>query len=338
MWIPETLPKQYDKEIAKIAIVIPCYRVRQQIQTVIERIGAECQRIYVVDDACPEETGSFVQTQIQDNRVCVLFHQHNQGVGGAVMTGMRQAIADGATIVVKIDGDGQMDPSLLYRFVQPILLGEADYTKGNRFYDLDLLRGMPLIRLLGNAGLSFISKLSSGYWNIFDPTNGYVAIHSRVLSALPLHKINRRYFFESDLLFQLYLIRAVVVDIPMKATYGNERSNLKIERIIFSFCLNHLRNLLKRIGYVYFLRDFSIASIYLMIGCILTLFGTIFGAIKWYSLAIQGIEASAGTVMLAALPVILGFQLILAFLAFDTGNIPRRVIHKTLFDDLKQNY
>ncbi|HUJ76958.1 MAG TPA: glycosyltransferase family 2 protein, partial [bacterium] len=153
---------------AQVAIVIPCYRVRGQILDVLSRIGPECQAIYVVDDCCPEQSGRWVQQQCHDPRVQVLFHESNQGVGGAVITGYRRAIAAGDTVIVKVDGDGQMDPRLVPAFVAPILRGHADYTKGNRFFRIQDVKQMPFVRLIGNAGLSFLTKLSSGYWNLFD--------------------------------------------------------------------------------------------------------------------------------------------------------------------------
>src|SRR5690606_32001950 len=150
-----------------------------------------------------------------DPRVRVIRHASNLGVGGAVITGYQAAIADGMDILVKLDGDGQMDASLIPDFIEPIINGEADYTKGNRFFDLEELRSMPRIRLIGNAVLSFMTKFSSGYWNLFDPTNGFTALHADVARYLPLSKISKRYFFESDMLFRLNTLRAVVHDIPM---------------------------------------------------------------------------------------------------------------------------
>src|SRR5690606_26734158 len=134
-------------------------------------------------------------------RVRVLNHAENGGVGAAVVTGYEAALAEGADIVVKIDGDGQMDPALIADFVRPLLAGDADYTKGNRFYDIASLQEMPKLRLAGNAVVSLICKIASGYWHVMDPTNGYTAIHRTALSALPLRKIDRGYFFESDMLF-----------------------------------------------------------------------------------------------------------------------------------------
>lgn len=313
-----------------IAVVIPAFRVREQILAVIREIGPEVGSIYVVDDRCPEESGRYVQDCCTDGRVTVLFHEVNQGVGGATLTGYRQALADGATIIVKLDGDGQMDPAMIPPLIRPIVAGDADYTKGNRFYNLADLTQMPFFRLMGNSVLSFMAKFSTGYWNVFDPTNGFTAVHAAVAARLPFDDIDRRYFFESDLLFRLNILRAVVIDIPMPARYADEKSSLKISRTIPEFLAKHLRNLGKRIFYSYFLRDFSIASIEAVLSLPLLLFGTIFGARAWFISLQTGIVASSGTVMLAALPVIVGLQLLLAFIAADVVNVPKYPLQKRL--------
>jgi glycosyltransferase involved in cell wall biosynthesis len=315
-----------------VAVVIPSYKVTRHILGVIAGIGPEVARIYVVDDKCPDGSGAFVREHCRDPRVVVLEHEVNQGVGGAVMTGYRAAIADGAKVMVKIDGDGQMDGSLIPNFIAPILAGEADYTKGNRFFNLERLGAMPPLRLFGNAVLSLMTKLSSGYWDLFDPTNGYTAIHADAARFLPFEKISKRYFFESDMLFRLNILGAVVADVPMDAVYGDEVSNLKISKIVTEFLAKHLRNFGKRIFYNYYLRNMSVASIELPLGILLTVFGTFYGISHWISSARSGTETPAGTVMLAALPVIMGVQLILAFLAYDVASVPRNPLHKkTLF-------
>ncbi len=306
-----------------IAVVIPAYKSRQFIADVIAAIGPEVASIIVVDDGCPEQTGRFVLENCKDERLTVLFHEANQGVGGAVVTGYRHALTIGADIVVKIDSDGQMDPRDLPDIVAPIVNGYADYTKGNRFYDIEDVKAMPTIRLMGNAGLSFLSKLSSGYWSIFDPTNGYTAIHRRALEALPLDKIAKRFFFESDMLFRLNLIRAVVVDVPIIARYGREKSNLNISKEIGRFFGYHVVNFIKRIFYNYYLRDFTVASIQLALGLILLLFGVIFGGNAWVHSIQSGRPATAGTVMVAALTVFIGIEFILAFFVYDYQFVPK---------------
>ncbi|MDB6016544.1 MAG: glycosyl transferase family 2 [Pedosphaera sp.] len=314
----------------RIAVVIPCYRVIPSVMDVLRRIGPEVERIYCIDDACPEGSGRYIQEHCRDGRVQVVWHEQNQGVGGATVTGFKLALKDGAALVVKIDGDGQMDPALLPRIINPILAGRADYCKGNRFFNMESVQSMPSVRLAGNAVLSFVTKLSSGYWNIFDPTNGYVAIHARVLAELPLDKIHRRYFFESDMLLRLNTVAAVVEDVPMTALYGMERSNLRIRTIIGPFLVNHLINSIKRIAYNHFLRNFSAASVELTLGTASLLFGLIFGAIRWADSITTGEPVTAGTVMLAALPVILGIQFLLSFLNYDVRNVPQIPLHKRL--------
>jgi dolichol-phosphate mannosyltransferase len=319
-----------EKSPAVIAVVIPSYKVTRHVMSVIDAIGPEVHRIYCVDDACPDSSGDFIEANCRDPRVKVLRHDVNQGVGGAVMTGYRAAVADGAVVIVKIDGDGQMDPSLLPGFVAPILRGDADYTKGNRFWDLKHIQRMPILRRVGNLGLSFLAKLSSGYWDLFDPTNGYTAIHGSVAARLPFESISRRYFFETDLLFRLNTLRAAVVDIPMDAKYGDETSNLSVGKVLVEFAWKHLRNFAKRIAYNYFLRDLSIASLELIAGATLTMFALAFGGYHWANAIATGEATPVGTVMIATVAAISGVQFLLAFVGYDIANVPRRALHHAL--------
>jgi glycosyltransferase involved in cell wall biosynthesis len=314
-------------ERSRIAVIIPSYRVARHVKTVIDSIGPEVSRIYCVDDACPDGSGDFIERTVSDPRVSVLRHEVNQGVGGAVMTGYRAAIDDGMQVLVKIDGDGQMDPALLPRFIAPIIRGEADYTKGNRFWDLREIRQMPALRRIGNLGLSFMSKASTGYWDVFDPTNGYTAIHAEVASRLPFESISRRYFFETDMLFRLNTLRAVVVDIPMDARYADETSGLRVSRIVSEFLGKHLRNFGKRIVYNYFLRDLPAASLELLASVFLLLFGGLFGGWHWWQSAQAGTTTPVGTIMIATISLVSGLQFLLAFLNYDVANIPRRPLH-----------
>lgn len=246
------------------------------------------------------------------------------------MTGYKAAIAEGMDILVKIDGDGQMDPSLIENFVRPLEDGSADYAKGNRFWNAENLREMPRIRLFGNAVLSFINKISSGYWNIMDPTNGYTAITAEVVRELLFEKISRRYFFETDILFRLSTMRAVVQDIPMRAKYADEKSGLNIKKILFEFLGKHAVNAFKRIIYNYYIRDFSVASVELLLSVPLLAFGIGFGVSEWIETLRTGIVASSGTVMLAALPVFMGLELLLSFINYDIASVPKTSISRFL--------
>lgn len=329
MQTPIRLPGRVRLE-QTLAVVIPSYRVKAHILDVIARIGPEVAMIFVVDDACPDGSGAFVGEQCRDPRVRVLRHEVNRGVGGAMMTGYRAALGAGADIIVKVDGDGQMDPALIPHIARPVLARQADYAKGNRFHSLWNVRRMPRVRLYGNAALSFMTKLSSGYWGIFDPTNGYTAIHAAALERIEFANVSERYFFETDMLINLGNARAVVADVPMEAVYADEVSNLRIRNELWPFLRTHLREVVKRIFYTYFLRDFSPATLQLLIGAIFLLFGTIYGAAEWYRSVSTGEVASTGTVMIAVLPIILGVQLLLNFLAFDMANEPKVPIQPTL--------
>jgi len=319
-----------EMENTKIAVAIPCYRVKDQILSVLKVIGPEVSRIYVVDDKCPEGSGAWVENQCRDPRVVVHKHDRNLGVGGATLTGFMMALRDGADIVVKLDGDGQMDPAEIQRLVRPIQEQRADYTKGNRFYFPSALKKMPLLRVIGNSGLSFISKISAGYWHIMDPTNGYVALQTRVLSLLPVEKIEKRYFFESDMLFRLNTIRARVVDVPMPTRYGDETSSLRISAVLLPFAVKHLSRALKRFGYGYFVRDFNVASMEILVSMLFLSFGIIHGVWYWIYYGTRNELAPTGTIMLSALPIILGVQLLLSAINFDIMNEPSDPIHPLL--------
>jgi dolichol-phosphate mannosyltransferase len=316
----------------RIAAVVPAYRETDNILSVLERFGDEVSHIYVVDDACPEATGALVERSCRDPRVRVLWHHVNRGVGAATITGYRQALADGAEIIVKVDGDGQMDPVLIPRLVAPIVRGEADYVKGNRFHNLDGLSSMPATRLVGNAILSFVTKISTGYWNVFDPTNGFTAIHAAVVRELPLDRLSPRFFFESDMLFRLNTLQAVVLDVPMKAVYRAEQSSLSVAHAVIDFSLAHVGNALRRIFYNYYLRNFNVASLQIVFGTLFVVAGGLFGAIHWWRSIATNESATTGTVMLAALPILVGVQLLLAFVSYDMSNIPARPIHPRLAD------
>ena len=325
-----------DSPETRIAVVIPCYRVKDSILKVLSDIGANVWKVYVVDDACPEKTGEFVLEHFVDSRVEVVFNSQNLGVGGAVLNGYLHAVEDGADVIVKLDGDGQMDSRFIPALVKPILEGKADYTKGNRFFSPDNLISMPYVRMFGNSVLSFINKAVSGYWNTMDPTNGFTAIHANVIRLLPIEAISKRYFFESDMLFRLGTYRAVVKEVPMRSIYQDEESNLNVGHTMLTFPMKFMRRFVLRIGYNYFVRDFNVCSLELVFGTLLLGFGGWFGITSWIRSIELQIATPIGTVMLAVLPIILGFQLLLSAISFDVANVPDEPIHPAL-DDLPQD-
>jgi glycosyltransferase involved in cell wall biosynthesis len=318
-------------ESYKIVIIIPAYRVERDIENVLRGIPDYIKHIIVVDDASPDSTPTVITAlSNSDSRLILIQHSHNQGVGGAMISGFKKALELGAQIVVKIDGDGQMDSAYIPALVTPLIQGKADYTKGNRFRDFASLQKMPLIRRVGNLGLSFLTKAATGYWNIFDPTNGFFAIRAEVLAQLPLEKIDKRYFFETSMLANLYLLNAFVLDVPIPARYGNEKSHLSIYRTLFEFPYKLLITFLRRVLLKYYIYDFSILSLYLLTGFPLLLFGLIFGITKWIQYAQIGVAAPTGTVMLPTLSLILGIQIMLSGIEIDIKNSPKEAISDSL--------
>jgi len=307
-----------------LAVVIPAYHVEDTIEVVIKELPSYLRHIIVVDDASPDNTSALVNALAsRDRRIVLIRHAQNQGVGGAMLTGFKKALELGAQVIVKIDGDHQMDPAYIPTLITPLLEGRADYAKGNRFRDFESLRHMPLIRRIGNLGLSFLTKAATGYWNCFDPTNGFFAIRADILAQLPLKRIDRRYFFETSMLANLYLLGAYILDVPMPARYRGERSSLSIWRVSFEFPVKLLGTLLRRITLRYFLFDFSMVSVYLLTGIPLILFGLIFGSVKWAQYLELGVPAPTGTVILPTLALILGIQILLSAIEIDMNAAPK---------------
>jgi glycosyltransferase involved in cell wall biosynthesis len=313
----------------RVAVVIPAYNVAKQIAAVVGGIPGFVDDIVVVDDAATDDTAEVVRG-VPEPRLTLLRHERNQGVGGAMITGFRKARDLGAEIIVKIDGDGQMDIGHLPALLAPLVQGKADFAKGNRFRDFSALRRMPLIRRIGNLGLGFLAKAATGYWNLFDPTNGFLAIRTETLGQLSLDQIDRSYYFEISLLANLYLLGAVVQDVPMPARYRNEVSNLAVERVLLEFPIKLLGTFLRRLVLKNFLYDFSMVSIYLLVGLPLLLFGLIYGGVNWVHYLSLGTPAPTGTVMLPTLSVLVGIQLLLSAVESDLRSVPRQPLSNPL--------
>ena len=322
------MPKEIlDLSLYNIVAIIPAYKVEHQIAETLARVPEYIRQIIVVDDASPDGTGKFVeQAKKQDARIKLITHEKNQGVGGAMLSGFREALKSNAQIILKIDGDGQMSDYDPRPLLEPLIYGQADYAKGNRFRDFYALKSMPWIRQIGNMGLGFLVKAATGYWNCFDPTNGFFAIRREVLAALPLERIQKSYFFETSILGELYLVGAVIRDIPYPAVYGEEISNLSVRKTLWEFPPKLTHIFFRRMLVKNFLFDFSMESIYLLTGFPMFLFGLIFGIVKWAKYIQLGIPAPTGTIMIPVMSVTLGVQLLLAAANIDLQSVPKEPI------------
>lgn len=331
--------KSLDSEVpSSIAVIIPAYRVEREIENVIASLPVYIQHIIVVDDASPDRTGEIViQLMKNDSRLILLRHEQNLGVGGAMVSGFRKALELKAEIIIKMDGDGQMDPAYIPDLITPLIQGKADYAKGNRFRDFVALGQMPVARRFGNMALAFLVKVATGYWDIFDPSNGYFAIRTSVLAQLPLERIARTYYFETSMLAELYLINAYVLDVPIPARYGNQPSSLNIYRILLEFPPRLFLTVFRRMILKNFLYDFSMLSLYLLSGIPLLLFGFSFGFIKWIEYASLGVPAPTGTVVLPMMCVLLGIQFLLSAIQIDLQSTPRMPLSRPLNPDSQAN-
>lgn len=307
----------------QIAVVIPYYNAAKHIVKVVEKIPDFIDLIIIVDDNSNEKLpeDDFLKMSKKDT-IKILINNQNLGVGGATKKGFKHALDQNIDIVIKIDADDQMDINYIPQLLDPLVSQEFEMTKGNRFRDLKALKKMPFIRRFGNLGLSFLTKLATGYWNNFDPTNGYFAINCSVLKAIELPKLSNRYYFETSLIAELYFIKAKIRDIAMPAIYGDEKSNMKVWKMPFVFIKKLTLTFFKRIIKNYFLYDFNMASIYILLGVPMFLFGLVFGIYNWIYYATQNVFAPTGTIMLVTLTIILGFQLLLQAIHFDIVNAP----------------
>ena len=311
-----------------VAAVIPAYNVSQELGGVLRQMPPIVKTIVVVNDASKDDTGGVADRYAQlDPRLIVVHHDANRGVGGAMITGFQKALEAGADVVVKIDGDGQMPLWFVPQLIQPLVDGTADYTKGNRFRDFEALRSMPTVRRLGNVILSFLAKAATGYWHCFDPTNGFVAIRADVLSQLPLRKIDPTYFFETSMLGHLYVLGAVVKEVPMPARYAGETSSLSIGRVVRQFPRKLLGTLLRRITLKNFVYDFTVESFQIACGLPLLLAGLIYGGYHWWWYASRQLAAPTGTVVLSAMMIMIGVQLLISAVNLDLQAIPREPIN-----------
>lgn len=309
----------------KIVVVIPCYNVSKHIEEVVQGLPEFISWIITVNDCSMDNTEAILLNLARGNKKLVfLRHEINQGVGAAMITGYKKSLELNADLIIKMDGDGQMDPDNIQMLIKPLIEDKADFTKANRFRDFKALRAMPMSRRIGNIGLSFLIKAASGYWNIFDPTNGFTAIKSETLSGIDFSKIHHRYYFETSFLIELYYNNAVIIDVPMKARYGDEVSGLSRIKTLLEFPPRLFLALIKRIILKYFLFDFNIASLYILCGSPIFLLGVIYGLVNYFKYVSSHIAAPTGTVVIPTLLIILGFQLLLSAMSYDINNFPKK--------------
>jgi dolichol-phosphate mannosyltransferase len=313
-------------EPPRVFVVIPAYCAEKSINNVIDTIPGWISKIIVIDDCSTDQTVQLLNSVMND-RLILVQHEKNLGVGGAMISGYREAHRLGADIIVKMDSDGQMDPQYLEQLVAPIINHQADYVKGNRFLHTVELRKMPLIRRIGNIALSFLTKFASGYWNIFDPTNGYTAISSRLVSLINFNNIANGYFFEISLLCELGILKAVARDTYIPAIYNSETSHLSEWKSAYDFFINLISKSIRRITIQYFIRDFNAVTLFLITGLVCLIFSLLWGTTFWIRSAQIGTPATTGTVMIAVIPLILGFQFCLQAIVMDVNNTPSEIIN-----------
>jgi glycosyltransferase involved in cell wall biosynthesis len=309
----------------RFSIIVPAHNSQRTLGECLAALRAAAppdSEIIVVDDASTDDTAD-VLAGIDDARVRTARHSKNRGVGGAMITGFRIALDERADVIVKMDGDGQMDPGHLAALLDPIVSGGYTYAKGNRFLCEEQLGSMPIVRLIGTFILTFLTKLVSGYWHVFDPVNGYVAIDGAMLRRLPLHRLAARYFFETDLLVHLNIFNARVKDVEMPACYGDERSSMRLAQVLATFPVYLFRRFWYRLYEKHILREFSAVAVFWVCGLLFIAWGVGFGSYEWWRSLVSGHPATTGTVMLSALPLILGFQLVLQAMLIEIQESPR---------------
>jgi glycosyltransferase involved in cell wall biosynthesis len=312
-------------ESPMVCCVIPAYRARRTICGVVQKALNYVDRVIVVDDACPEGTGEAVRREFRGNpSVRVVKREKNGGVGAATKTGIGIALELEADIIVKIDADDQMDSSYIPAIVD---LFQSDPTlaliKGNRFADQAVLHQMPALRLFGNAMLSILVKFASGYWNVLDPTNGYLAFNAHLLRAIDWNSFANGYFFETSVLCELGLKHANIAEVEMVTIYGDAGSSLSIAHTVLDFPRRLAARLIRRILLQYFIFDVNLGSLYLLLGLMLAAGGAGFAGFQWVESAVTNVPRTTGTVMLAVLPFLMGFQLVLNALLHDVQFAPR---------------
>jgi glycosyltransferase involved in cell wall biosynthesis len=301
-----------------IAVIVPAYNEEKLIGKVLKTVPTFIDHIVVVDDASRDRTGEVVKAyQQEDSRIIYLCHTKNEGVGGAIVTGYKWARDNEISISVVMAGDAQMDPKDLPKLLDPVVDGEVDYSKGNRLFTGRAWRVIPKTRYLGNAVLSFLTKIASGYWHVADSQSGYGAVTLEVLKAIDLDSVYKRYGMPNDFLVKLNVYHFRVRDVPVNPIYGiGERSGIKIYKVVFTLSSLLLKLFIWRLKEKYIIRDFHPLVLFYLMGFVLTPIGFIFGCyLLIYRLFIGPVAATSA--LLAAFFAISGLQSLFFAMWFD---------------------
>lgn len=304
-----------------ISVVVPAHNEEALIAKTVKSMPELVDYVIVVDDASTDAT-SEEAVATSDPRLELIRHARNKGVGGAILTGHRRAIDIGSDVSVVMAGDAQMDPDSLPDLLDPICEDGYDFTKADRFFGFDSFRGMPSYRILGNVVVGFLAKASTGYWNLFDPLNGYTATKTSILQKMPLDRIRADYAFECDILVYLNTLRARAKDVPIPAVYGDERSGIRLFREARKLLWSLFKGFWRRMVWKYVLWSFSPVAIFLFAGLALVGWGILFGA--WIVLQTLGDPAaSTATVLMCVGPLLVGINLLIVATVLDILDSPR---------------
>jgi glycosyltransferase involved in cell wall biosynthesis len=299
-----------------VAVVVPAYREAQLIGETLRGLPAFVDHVYVVDDASDDGTADAARS-LGDTRVEVLRHEQNGGVGASIVSGYKRALADGVDVTAVMAADNQMDPDDLEKLVRPVAAGDVDYAKANRLVSGEAWQVIPRSRYLGNAVLSLLTKIASGYWHVADSQSGYTAISRDTLAALDLDRVYRKYGFPNDMLVHLNVYNARVRDLPSRPVYGvGEQSGIKIRSVVPRISWLLLKGFLWRLREKYVIRDFHPLVFFYALGIVFTIVGLVLGIVET-ALRIAGNDVSVGTVVLVALLLIAGSQFTLFAMWFD---------------------
>ena len=299
----------------RVAVVVPAYDEEALIGSTVSTIPAFVDRIFVVDDGSKDGTAE--RARGADPRVDLIPHEGNEGVGAAIVTGYRRAIAEEIDVTGVMAADGQMDPDDLETLVSGVCKGECDYAKANRLFTGQAWKLIPRTRYIGNAILSFLTKIASGYWHVADSQSGYTAVNLETLKLLDLERIYPRYGFPNDMLVHLNVWNRRVRDYPSRPIYGiGERSGIRLSRVVPTIAWLLVKGFFWRLKEKYMIRDFHPLVLFYFLGFLFVGAGLLLGIVET-ALRIAGNDITVATIVLVALLVISGTQLLLFAMWFD---------------------